>query len=55
MAASVLNRVFWSTLQEKCQFSFQNLKLLYPTLVPRMCLSKYSMTIISIIIIIILP
>lgn len=41
MAASVLNRVFWSTLQEKCQFSFQNLKLLYPTLVPRMCLNRF--------------
>ena len=41
MAGSVLNRVFWSTLQEKCQFPPENLELLYPTLVPRMCLNRF--------------
>ncbi len=41
MAASVLNRVFWSTLQETCQFSTENLEKLYPILVPRMCLNRF--------------
>ena len=41
MAASVLNRVFWSTLQERCRFPNENLKLLYPILVPRMCLNRF--------------
>jgi HEAT repeat len=41
MAASVLNRVFWSTLQETCQFPIENLQLLYPVLVPRMCLNRF--------------
>ena len=42
MAASVLNRVFWSTLQETCQFpSENNIELLYPVLVPRMCLNRF--------------
>jgi len=41
MAASVLNRVFWSTLQETCQFPQENLELLYPVLVPRMCLNRF--------------
>jgi len=41
MAASVLNRVFWSTLQETCQFPTENLEKLYPILVPRMCLNRF--------------
>jgi hypothetical protein len=41
MAASVLNRVFWSTLQETCQFPIENIELLYPVLVPRMCLNRF--------------
>lgn len=41
MAASVLNRVFWSTLQETCQFPTSNLEKLYPVLVPRMCLNRF--------------
>jgi len=41
MAASVLNRVFWSTLQETCQFPTENLQKLYPILVPRMCLNRF--------------
>ncbi|KAG7367216.1 heat repeat-containing protein [Nitzschia inconspicua] len=41
MAASVLNRVFWSTLQETCHFPTENLQLLYPVLVPRMCLNRF--------------
>lgn len=41
MAASVLNRVFWSTLQETCHFPIENLELLYPVLVPRMCLNRF--------------
>jgi hypothetical protein len=41
MAASVLNRAFWSTLQDTCQFPQENLKLLYPLLVPRMCLNRF--------------
>ena len=41
MAASVLNRVFWSTLQETCQFPQENIQQLYPTLIPRMCLNRF--------------
>ena len=41
MAASVLNRVFWTTLQETCHFPQDNLELLYPVLVPRMCLNRF--------------
>eukprot|EP00533_Pseudo-nitzschia_delicatissima_P003612 CAMPEP_0116104324 /NCGR_PEP_ID=MMETSP0327-20121206/14386_1 /TAXON_ID=44447 /ORGANISM="Pseudo-nitzschia delicatissima, Strain B596" /LENGTH=785 /DNA_ID=CAMNT_0003596551 /DNA_START=91 /DNA_END=2448 /DNA_ORIENTATION=+ len=41
MAASVLNRVFWSTLQESCKFPTENLEKLYPVLVPRMCLNRF--------------
>mmetsp|Transcript_27446 Transcript_27446/g.60408 ORF Transcript_27446/g.60408 Transcript_27446/m.60408 type:complete len:824 (+) Transcript_27446:216-2687(+) len=41
MAASVLNRVFWSTLQETCQFPAENLEKLYAVLVPRMCLNRF--------------
>jgi hypothetical protein len=41
MAASVLNRVFWTTLQETCNFPKENLQLLYPVLVPRMCLNRF--------------
>eukprot|EP00536_Pseudo-nitzschia_multiseries_P013299 jgi/Psemu1/261270/estExt_Genewise1Plus.C_5580017 len=41
MAASVLNRVFWSTLQETCRFPTENLERLYPLLVPRMCLNRF--------------
>jgi hypothetical protein len=41
MAASVLNRVFWSTSHETCQFPQENLNLLYPLLVPRMCLNRF--------------
>lgn len=41
MAASVLNRVFWSTLQETCQFPQENLEKLYPALIPRMCLNRF--------------
>lgn len=41
MAASVLNRVFWTTLQQVCQFPPENLQQLYPTLVPRMCLNRF--------------
>lgn len=41
MAASVLNRVFWTTLQEKCQFPVENIQLLYPVLVPRMCFNRF--------------
>ena len=41
MAASVLNRVFWSTLQETCKFPTTNLQQLYPILVPHMCLNRF--------------
>jgi len=41
MAASVLNRVFWKTLKETCNFSNDNLKQLYPVLIPRMCLNRF--------------
>lgn len=41
MAGSVLNRVFWSTLRETCHFPTENLQLLYPILVPRMCLNRF--------------
>jgi hypothetical protein len=41
MAASVLNRVFWSVLRDQCKFSDENLELLYPVLVPRMCLNRF--------------
>jgi len=41
MAASVLNRVFWSTLQETCRFEQENLEKLYTVLVPRMCLNRF--------------
>ena len=41
MAASVLNRVFWSTLKDTCQFPSGNIELLYPILVPRMCLNRF--------------
>jgi len=41
MAASVLNRVFWTTLQEFCRVSEENLQMLYPVLIPRMCLNRF--------------
>ena len=41
MAASVLNRVFWSTLQNVCQFPAERLHSLYPALIPRMCLNRF--------------
>lgn len=41
MAASVLNRVFLKTIKETCQFSNDNLKQLYPVLIPRMCLNRF--------------
>lgn len=41
MAASVLNRVFWKTLKEECQFQTENLQQLYPVLIPRMCLNRF--------------
>eukprot|EP00980_Cylindrotheca_fusiformis_P001426 scaffold345_cov134-Cylindrotheca_fusiformis.AAC.37 len=41
MAASVLNRVFWKTLKEVCKVSEDNLKKLYPVLIPRMCLNRF--------------
>jgi hypothetical protein len=41
MAASVLNRVFWTMLQETCHFPQENMALLYPVLVPRMCLNRF--------------
>jgi hypothetical protein len=41
MAASVLNRVFWTTLIETCEFPPENLQKLYPILVPRMCLNRF--------------
>mmetsp|Transcript_2791 Transcript_2791/g.6110 ORF Transcript_2791/g.6110 Transcript_2791/m.6110 type:complete len:845 (+) Transcript_2791:164-2698(+) len=41
MAGSVLNRVFWTTLRETCRFPEENLQLLYPVLVPRMCLNRF--------------
>mmetsp|Transcript_8170 Transcript_8170/g.9501 ORF Transcript_8170/g.9501 Transcript_8170/m.9501 type:complete len:796 (-) Transcript_8170:91-2478(-) len=41
MAASVMNRIFWRTLQETCQFPSENLELLFPILVPRMCLNRF--------------
>lgn len=41
MAASVLNRVFWTTLQQVCQFPQENLEQLYPALIPRMCLNRF--------------
>lgn len=41
MAASVLNRVFWTTLQDTCHFPDENLQQLYRVLVPRMCLNRF--------------
>jgi hypothetical protein len=41
MAASVLNRVLWTVLKDQCKFSEENLELLYPILVPRMCLNRF--------------
>jgi HEAT repeat len=41
MAASVLNRVLWTTLQEVCKVSDENLQQLYPVLIPRMCLNRF--------------
>lgn len=41
MAASVLNRVFWTVLRDQCKFSDENLESLYPVLVPRMCLNRF--------------
>ena len=41
MAASVLNRVFWGTIQGTCKFPEENLRLLYPVLIPRMCLNRF--------------
>jgi HEAT repeat len=41
MAASVLNRVFWTVLQDHCKFPIGNLESLYPVLVPRMCLNRF--------------
>ncbi len=40
MAASVLNRVMWTTLQA-IQAPAENLQALYPTLIPRMCLNRF--------------
>ena len=41
MAASVLNRVFWTTLIEKVHAPEDNLQQLYPTLIPRMCMNRF--------------
>lgn len=41
MAASVLNRALWTTLQEICKVSEDNLQQLYPVLIPRMCLNRF--------------
>ena len=41
MAASVLNRVFWQTIQDTCKFSPENVKPLQAVLLPRMCLNRF--------------
>jgi hypothetical protein len=40
MAASVLNRIFWMALTE-LKVDASNFQLLYPVLVPRMCLNRF--------------
>jgi hypothetical protein len=40
MAASVLNRVMWTTLHD-IQAPTENLEGLYPALIPRMCLNRF--------------
>ena len=40
MAASVLNRVMWTTLHN-IQAPAENLQSLYPALIPRMCLNRF--------------
>jgi hypothetical protein len=41
MAASVLNRVFWSTLLHQVHPSEESMEKLYPILIPRMCLNRF--------------
>ena len=41
MAASVLNRVLWLALIDTLRVDEANLKLLYPVLLPRMCLNRF--------------
>eukprot|EP00934_Nitzschia_sp_Nitz4_P001880 Nitzschia sp. Nitz4//scaffold7_size249615//34946//37261//NITZ4_001144-RA/size249615-processed-gene-0.176-mRNA-1//-1//CDS//3329558343//1880//frame0 len=41
MAASVLNRAFWTTIQQVCNLPADNLRQLYPILIPRMCLNRF--------------
>ena len=41
MAASVLNRVFWSTLLHQVHPSEESMEKLYCVLIPRMCLNRF--------------